>query len=186
VNFGTRAPAGAPAPRRARGESGAVVVEFALIAPLLFLLIMGMIDFGNIYSNQISIRQGVREAARVGVVKSFGSSCTLNALDSPAPSADIQDLMCTVKNRIGITPASSIYTKVIFDPSYGLNNGLVVCAQMQAQSLSGMTTPFISGVFLKSKVEMNIEQATASETGGEETAPSGANWNWCTAAGSTP
>jgi hypothetical protein len=32
---------------------------------------MGMIDFGNIYSNQISIRQGVREAARVGVVKSF-------------------------------------------------------------------------------------------------------------------
>ena len=173
--------------RRARGESGAVMVEFALVLPLLFLLIMGMIDFGNIYSNQISIRQGVREAARVGVVKSWGSACSLNSFTGGmTPSSDIQNLMCTVKNRIGITPASSIYTKVVFDPSYGLNNGLIVCAQMRAQSLSGFTTQFISGTFLKSKVEMNIEQAAASETAGEEAPPSGATWSWCTAAGSTP
>ena len=170
-----------------RTERGAVVLEFALVAPLLFLLIMGMIDFGNIYSNQISIRQGVREAARVGVVKNWGSSCTLNSFTGGmTPSADIQNLMCTVKNRIGITPASNVYTKVLFDPSYGLNNGLVICAQMQAQSLSGLTTQFISGVFLKSKVEMNVEQAAASETAGEEAPPAGGNWNWCTASGSTP
>ncbi len=170
-----------------RSERGAVVVEFALVAPLLFLLIMGMIDFGNIYSNQISIRQGVREAARVGVVKNWGSSCTLNSFTGGmTPSSDIQNLMCTVKNRIGITPASDIYTKVVFDPSYGLNNGLIVCAQMRAQSLSGFTTQFVNGVFLKSKVEMNVEQAAASETAGEEAPPSGSNWNWCTASGSTP
>ncbi len=170
-----------------RSQRGAVIVEFAIVLPLLFLLIMGMIDFGNIYSNQISIRQGVREAARVGVVKNWGSSCTLNSFTGGmTPSSDIQALMCTVKNRIGISPASNIYTKVLFDPSYGVNNGLVVCAQMQAQSLSGFTTQFISGVFLKSKVEMNLEQVTASETGGEEAPPSGAIWSWCTASGSTP
>jgi hypothetical protein len=163
------------------------VIEFALIAPLLFLLIMGMIDFGNIYSNQISLRQGVREAARQGTVKNWGSSCTLNAFTSGmTPSSDIQNLMCTVKNRIGITPASNLYTKVLFDPSYGLNNGLIVCAQTQAQSLSGLTSQFISGVFLKTKVEMNVEQAAASETAGEEAPPSGSNWNWCTPSGSTP
>jgi hypothetical protein len=163
------------------------VIEFALIAPLLFLLIMGMIDFGNIYSNQISLRQGVREGARQGAVKNWGTtSCTLNSFNGTPPSSDIQNLMCTVKNRIGITPSSNIYTKVVFDPSYGLNNGLIVCAQMQAQSLSGFTTQFISGVYLKTKVEMNVEQAAATETAGEEAAPSGTNWNWCTASGSTP
>jgi Flp pilus assembly protein TadG len=62
-----------PSPRfsRARGlarsERGTAVVEFALIAPLLFLLIFGIVDFGRAldYYNQLTqlSGQGARAAA---------------------------------------------------------------------------------------------------------------------------
>jgi Flp pilus assembly protein TadG len=52
---------------RLRSERGTAVVEFALIAPLLFLLIFGIIDFGRAldYYNQLTqlAGQGARAAA---------------------------------------------------------------------------------------------------------------------------
>jgi len=53
--------------RLVRSERGTAVVEFALIAPLLFLLIFGIIDFGRAldYYNQLTqiAGQGARAAA---------------------------------------------------------------------------------------------------------------------------
>ena len=66
------APEGLPRPRgrfRAfrRDERGTALVEFALIAPLLFLLLFGIIDFGRAldYYNQVTqlAGQGARAAA---------------------------------------------------------------------------------------------------------------------------
>ena len=161
------------------------MVEFALVMPVLMLLLFGIIDFGSVYSNMVSIRQGVREGARQGVIARWGSACSLNAMDI-TPSSDIQKLMCTVKNRIGITPTSSVYVKVLFDSSYAADNGLVVCAMTPTKSLSGYLTNVFAGDYIKTKVEMNIETASGSETAGEETAPSGQSWSWCTATSNTP
>ena len=49
-------------------ERGANLVEFALIAPLLIMLVMGIIDFGWILSTQQDVRHGAREAARLAAV----------------------------------------------------------------------------------------------------------------------
>ncbi len=49
-------------------ERGANLVEFALIAPLLIMLVMGIIDFGWILSTQQDARHGAREAARLAAV----------------------------------------------------------------------------------------------------------------------
>jgi Flp pilus assembly protein TadG len=43
---------------------GAVAVEFALVAPILLLLVAGLIEFANVYNAQISVTQAAREAAR--------------------------------------------------------------------------------------------------------------------------
>jgi Flp pilus assembly protein TadG len=52
---------------RVRSERGTAIVEFALIAPLLFLLIFGIVDFGRAldYYNQLTqlAGQGARAAA---------------------------------------------------------------------------------------------------------------------------
>jgi Flp pilus assembly protein TadG len=169
--------------RTTRDQSGATLVEFALVAPVLFLIVAAIIDFGLTFSNFIAVRGGVGSAARQGAVANFGPSCTLNAF-STAPSADIQHLMCTTKSRIGVTPSSKVYVKVLFDPTgsagYKVTNGLIVCAQTPMTSTTGLTSPFLAGRFLRSKVQMSIEQTSGvTETAGEEAAPPGADWSWC-------
>ena len=49
----------------ADSERGAAAVEFALLLPLLVLLIFGMIDFGRAINAQITLTQAAREGARV-------------------------------------------------------------------------------------------------------------------------
>jgi Flp pilus assembly protein TadG len=48
---------------------GAVAVEFALVAPILLTLVIGIVEFANAYNAQISVTQAAREAARTMAVK---------------------------------------------------------------------------------------------------------------------
>lgn len=50
--------------RRGHGERGANLVEFALVLPLLVLLLVGVADFGRAFNNYIIITNASREGAR--------------------------------------------------------------------------------------------------------------------------
>jgi hypothetical protein len=69
---------------RPRSEAGQGLVEFALVIPLFFGLLMGVIEFGFLYNNLLTIqfaaRQGVSAAAQAGGVD--GADCSiLNAVE---------------------------------------------------------------------------------------------------------
>lgn len=49
-------------------EKGQSLVEFALILPVLIILIFGMIEFGWLLNAKITLNSAVREGARVGAV----------------------------------------------------------------------------------------------------------------------
>ena len=49
--------------RAARGQS---VTEFALVLPLMLLILMGVIDFGRLYTTVIGVESAAREAADYG------------------------------------------------------------------------------------------------------------------------
>lgn len=53
-------------PKRLRraDDRGAVMVEFALVLPLLVMLLVGIVQFGLAYSAQVSISGAAREGAR--------------------------------------------------------------------------------------------------------------------------
>lgn len=57
--------------RRAPTDRGAAAVEFALLLPLLLLLVFGIIDFGRALNTQITLTQAAREGARL---ESLGQS----------------------------------------------------------------------------------------------------------------
>ena len=50
--------------KRKRDDRGAAMVEFAIILPLLLMLLVGIIEFGRAYNIQISIQAAAREGAR--------------------------------------------------------------------------------------------------------------------------
>ena len=64
--------------RRLGDQSGAAAVEFALIAPILFMLIFGIIQFGIAWSQKEVFVQAAREGARYAAVgcESSTSGCT--------------------------------------------------------------------------------------------------------------
>jgi Flp pilus assembly protein TadG len=51
--------------RTAPRDHGAAAVEFALLLPLLLLLLFGLIDFGRALNAQITLTQAAREGARL-------------------------------------------------------------------------------------------------------------------------
>jgi hypothetical protein len=50
-----------------RGGSGQALTEFALVAPILFLLLFGVIQLGLLFAGQNGLVNGVRDAARHAV-----------------------------------------------------------------------------------------------------------------------
>ena len=56
-----------PVTDRARGQRSQSMVEFALVAPLLLVLIFGIVDFGRVIYVYITINQAVNEGARAAI-----------------------------------------------------------------------------------------------------------------------
>lgn len=63
-------------------EKGAAMVEFALVLPLLLVLIGGIIQFGFIFNAQITLNSSVREGARHAVVGYTDVEATQKVMDS--------------------------------------------------------------------------------------------------------
>jgi hypothetical protein len=64
----TRAPSKTTSFRRARDQRGAIAVEFALIVPILLLLVLGILEFGFAYHSWDATQNAAREGARLGAV----------------------------------------------------------------------------------------------------------------------
>jgi hypothetical protein len=52
----------------ASGQQGQALVEFSMVIGILFLIVFGIIDFSRLFFAFGTMSQGVREAARYGIV----------------------------------------------------------------------------------------------------------------------
>lgn len=59
-----------------RTEDGASLVEFALILPVLMILILGMFSGGIAYNSKISLTGAAREASRFGATLPVSPGCS--------------------------------------------------------------------------------------------------------------
>jgi Flp pilus assembly protein TadG len=62
----------APGHSRA-GQRGQGMIEFAIIVPVFMLLLMGMLEFGFVFTHNLTLEYATREGARVGSTLSDGS-----------------------------------------------------------------------------------------------------------------
>jgi Flp pilus assembly protein TadG len=89
-------------------EGGAVVVEFALVLPILVMLVFGIIGFGQGYNATIELRGAAREGARVLALPATPGG----------PGADATTAETAVKNAAPtICPTGSSCTAITFPTS---------------------------------------------------------------------
>jgi Flp pilus assembly protein TadG len=86
-------------------QKGAATVEFAIILPLLLLLIFGMIEFSLLMYNKAMITNASREGARRGIVYRVDPT-TFNY--SPLTDTQIQDEVTKYLSNYLITFSSTV------------------------------------------------------------------------------
>lgn len=85
-------------------DRGAAAVEFALVLPILLLLVVGILEFGRAYHVQTTLSNAARDGVRVMALQNSVSAAKLAAkASSPLPLADGQI-------TVSVTPTASTCT----------------------------------------------------------------------------
>ena len=67
--------------KRAYRERGQALVEMAITLPLLLLMLMGIMDMGCYFYNQMSVENGSREGARYAIVHAEDTTLSTDVTD---------------------------------------------------------------------------------------------------------
>ncbi|MFL6182578.1 MAG: TadE/TadG family type IV pilus assembly protein [Actinomycetes bacterium] len=114
-------------------DDGASAVEFALILPLLVVLLFGIIDYGWWFGEALGLRSAVREAARLGAV---------NEVDPSPTSADaVRELMLERSPQLkgeDLAVAVRIYGPGATSAIPGVGSTLLICASFPGESITGL------------------------------------------------
>ncbi len=117
-----------------RNQKGATAVEFALILPILVMMLFGIFQFGIVYNNWIALTHAAREGARLAAVGAYSEQAVMDS----APSVTIGNINISGQDgNIG-------------DPVTVTVQGTVLDVQI----------PFVGGwpIQLESTATMRIEQ----------------------------
>lgn len=115
--------------RPARSEQGSTVLEMALILPLLLMLLLGIMEFGLAFYNQITLTNAANDAAQVlmsgsGVINDPCVSVN-NALAAAAPSLnnpavyEAHPLSYTIQAYTSASASTSVGPYTVTFPSGG-------------------------------------------------------------------
>ncbi|KAG8152635.1 TadE/TadG family type IV pilus assembly protein [Burkholderia catarinensis] len=87
-------------PSRRRAQRGAAIVEFALIASILIMLLIGICEFGRVLFYWNTASEAVRLGARTAVV------CDVNAAGVAKRVTALLPLLSTANVSVNYSPAS--------------------------------------------------------------------------------
>ena len=114
--------------RRGCRDRGAAAVEFALIVPIVFLLLVGIITFGFVLNAQVTITQAAREGARLAAICYQDPSCSSTVVartQGAAPGLTIPAGGVSVDTSgCGTTGASGTPGDAIVTVTYTVNLGI--------------------------------------------------------------
>lgn len=138
---GTRARATAPVarPRRAirfdpRGQS---LVEFAITAPLILLMVLFGVDFGRVFLGWVTLNNAVREAANFAAINPTAWVVPGN----PAAQAEFERLITAEATGINCTLPGTLP-----DPSFPNGTGIGSPAVVAITCQFSLITPLISNI----------------------------------------
>ena len=100
-------------------------MEFALVAPLLLLMVLGIAEFGRAYHVQTTLSQAAREGVRVMALKNDPAgarAATKAAFDQAAEPLSLTDSQISVSPTTcvasGLTPAATATVTVTYQLAF--------------------------------------------------------------------
>ncbi len=91
-----------------QAQRGAVAVEFALLLPVLLLILVGTIQFGILFSQYQVMEGAAREGARCAAVQGAGSTCVVqDRVDAALPGGYTRSAPVSVVVEGGGTACTS-------------------------------------------------------------------------------
>lgn len=106
--------------KKMKKEKGQAMLEFALILPILLILVCGIIDFGWLFYNQSELNNCAREGARYAIVNTGKDEAIANKVNNIA-AASIKpitieitylgdDVKITLSSKVKVlTPLTGIF-----------------------------------------------------------------------------
>ncbi len=168
------------------GERGAAAVEFALVLPILVLILFGIIDYGLYFNTSLQSRWGVHDAARAAAVAPDQGGATTCGTTITAPR-DIERLICSVLHNTDSATAKK-YVAVRLPDGWVVGKPLIVCERLDVAGVTGYVPLPRSGQ-VRDVAELTIEQddpdtawTTKTDPGQqyEDALPNGDSWSdWC-------
>jgi Flp pilus assembly protein TadG len=111
-------------PRRAGAKqraSGQSLVEFALLLPVMLLLLIGALDIGRLFYFDIVVGNAVREGARQAVDPAYTNAQITQVVQSSAPGVAVGGVTVSPSSRSSANSGEEVsvtatYTLVVFTP----------------------------------------------------------------------
>ena len=132
-------------------EAGVSAVEFAIVLPVLILLLFGIIEFGILFYDKAVITNASREGARAGIVYRF---------PDPVTAAEIEQVVLDYCAGHLITFATTPSLTIAADwTGYEAGDTLTVTALYDYQFLvlPNFVTALIGGINLAATTVMRME-----------------------------
>jgi Flp pilus assembly protein TadG len=117
-------------------ERGAVAVEFAILLPLLLMLVLGTMEFGRAYNAQITLTNAARDGVRVMAINNDATAAKTAAQNAAAsvsstiPASDIilSTTTCSTGNQVTLTIRYTLSTITgIAGPFPMTGKGVMLC-----------------------------------------------------------
>lgn len=107
-------------------ERGAVAVEFAILAPVLIMILLGIMEFGRAYNAQISLTNAAREGVRVMAISN----------NQPAARTAARNA------AVALTPALADTNITFSAAGCATNAQMTVTVTYTLSTLTGIAGPF--------------------------------------------
>jgi Flp pilus assembly protein TadG len=107
-------------------DRGSVAVEFALVLPILLLVVFGIIDFGRMLNAQITLTQAAREGARWAALGQPGVGTRVsNAAPALSPVSTTVVSTCPANAAVGANAQVTASYTFSFVTPFGAIAGLL-------------------------------------------------------------